>query len=233
MQTDPSKLKGFSKLYVTVAAVFITCLLISNIIAGRLIDVAGYAMTGAVLIFPITYIFGDVLTEVWGFKRSRLIIWLGFGANLLMVAIFMLLSYMPHPAGFDTSPYETVLGFTPIAVMASLLGYFCGEFTNSISLSIIKKKTKGKHLWIRTIGSTVLGEGVDTVIFITIAFGVGMGLPLTVIGQMILLQYVIKTSYEILATPLTYRVVNYIKRKEQTDIYDYGIDYNPFDIKEI
>jgi uncharacterized integral membrane protein (TIGR00697 family) len=226
-----AKLKGsVSVLYLLLTSVFVTCLLLSNIVAGRLMAVAGIVLPSAVILFPITYIFGDVLTEVYGFKRARLAIWIGFGANLLMSVVFLVVLALPHPDFWQNkAAYETVLGFTPRVVGASLIGYFAGEFSNSVVLSRMKIRTKGRWLWLRTIGSTVVGEGVDTVLFIGIAYyGI---IPHETLGWMILAQYVWKVLYEAAATPLTYVLVRRVKRLEQIDTFDYGLKYTPFSLE--
>lgn len=220
---------GASPLFVVLACLFVTSFLISNIIAGKLIQVWSMVLPAAVIIFPITYIFGDVLTEVYGFKRSRLVIWVGFAVNILMAVVFILTVYLPYPdfwGGQDA--YATVLGFTPRIVLASLVAYFAGEFSNSVLLSKMKLLTQGKWLWTRTIGSTIVGEGIDTILFISIAFG-GI-LPVATIGVMILAQYLWKVVYEIAATPLTYWLVKWVKTKEGMDTFDHGISYNPFNL---
>jgi len=183
-----------------------------------------------VILFPITYIFGDVLTEVYGFKRSRLIIWTGFACNLLMAVIFMLVVALPYPEFWEQQDaYAVVLGMTPRVVVASLVGYFLGEFTNSAVLSKLKLLTRGKWLFSRTIGSTIVGEGIDTVVFITIAFAGTVSS--SVLLSMIAAQYIFKVVYEILVTPLTYLVVGWVKKKEGVDVYDWGVKYNPFSLE--
>jgi uncharacterized integral membrane protein (TIGR00697 family) len=157
----------FSKIFVIISSLFLMCLLISNIIAGKLISVYNMVLPAGAVLFPITYIFGDVLTEVYGFKKSRLIIWLGFVCNLFMAAIFTLVIALPHPSFWGgQEAYATVLGMTPRLVFASLVAYFLGEYCNSTVLSKMKLLTEGKWLWTRTIGSTIVGEGIDTIIFI-------------------------------------------------------------------
>lgn len=216
-----------SPLYMGLAILFVTCLLISNLIAGKLISVFGLVLPAAVILFPVTYIFGDVLTEVYGFKGSRLIIWMGFAANLFMALVFIAVLALPYPSFWDGQPaYQSVLGTTPRIVLASLLGYLAGEFANSVVLSRLKVATGGKWLWVRTVGSTVVGQGIDTLLFISIAFSGTV--PWGVLGQMVLAQYIWKVAYEASATPLTYMVVGWVKRKEGLDIYDYGVKYNPF-----
>lgn len=217
-------------LYVILTVFFVACLMIANVVSGRLVQVGPWVLTSAIFLFPLTYIFGDILTEVYGFERSRLVIWLGILANILMSAYFFLIIQTPVPVFFDGgSAYARVLGFTPLVVFASILGYFVGEFSNSTFLSVVKKVTKGKYLWIRTIGSTVVGELVDTIIFITIAFA-GV-LPTDALIQMLIMQYLFKTAYEVIATPLTYIIVGKVKEIEKLDTFDYGVKYNPFSLK--
>lgn len=221
---------NISPLYVIIAGLFVCFLMIANIAANRMVNLPfGIIVTGDIFLFPITYIFGDVLTEVYGFKRSRLVIWLGMIANLLMIGYFTLLIKMPFPSDFVANDaYKTVLGVTPIIVLASIAAFFAGEFANSSALSIIKKLTKGKFLWLRTIGSTIIGQIFDTLTFMFIAFSF---LPSGIFWQMVLVQYLFKVIYEIVATPLTYMVIKKIKKVEQLDTYDYGVKYNPFSLK--
>jgi len=226
----PKESRNVSRLYVILGCLFVTCLLISNMVAGKLITVLGKALPAAVILFPITYIFGDVLTEVYGFKRSRLIIWTGFACNLLMAVIFMLVVALPYPEFWgQQEAYAVVLGMTPRVVVASLVGYFLGEFANSAVLSKMKLLTRGKWLFSRTIGSTIVGEGIDTVVFITIAFAGTV--TSSVLLSMIAAQYIFKVVYEILVTPLTYLVVGWVKKKEGVDVYDWGVKYNPFSLE--
>jgi hypothetical protein len=217
-----------SATFLVITSLFVTCLLIANIVAGRLVQISGFTITADLFLFPVTYIFGDVLTEVYGYRKSRITIWLGFGANLLMAVIFLSVIQMPAP-GFwrDGAAYATVLGAnTPRIVAASLTAYFCGEFSNSMILSKLKIATNGRFLWVRTIGSTLVGQSFDTGLFMTIAFW-GM-FPLEEFISMTLIQYVWKVSYEILATPFTYFIIGRIKEKDRCDAYDRGISYNPF-----
>lgn len=217
-------------IFLILACFFVTSLLISNIIAGKLVTFQGITLPAAVILFPLTYIFGDVLTEVYGFKKTRLIIWTGFGANLFMALVFMLTVALPYPDFWHgQNAYATVLGFTPRLVLASLVAYFAGEFSNSTVLSRLKVKTQGRNLWLRTIGSTIVGEGVDTLLFIFIAFG--GSLPFGALGGMMLAQYLWKVVYEIAVTPLTYLLVGWVKQKEQLDVFDTQIKYNPFSLE--
>jgi len=222
---------SFSKLFIVLFGLFITCLLISNVIAGKLISIAGVVLPSAVILFPITYILGDVFTEVYGFRKTRLVIWGGFAANLIMSLIFMAAIALPSPSFFaDSAAYAKVLGMTPRIVFASLVAYWAGEFANSIVLSLLKKTTKGKRLWMRTIGSTIAGQALDTALFITISF---FGeVPPSVLLQMVIAQYLFKVGYEIIFTPLTYLIVGKIKKIENVDTFDTGVAYNPFNLGE-
>ena len=220
----------FSPLFLILASLFITLLLISNITAGKLALFFGITLPAAVLLFPLTYIFGDVLTEVYGFYRTRLVIWIGLGANLVMVLAFMITLALPYPDFWNgQEAYATVLGLTPRLVGASLAAYLMGGFSNAMVLSRLKIKTEGRRLWMRTIGSTIVGEGIDTVIFISIAFGGSM--PWSGLAGMILAQYLWKVAYEVGVTPLTYLVVRWVKGREQIDVYDIDVNYNPFDLR--
>lgn len=223
--------QGISPLFLFIACLFVTCLLISNIIAGKIVVLLGLTLPAAVILFPVTYIFGDVVTEVYGYHHARLIIWSGFLANLLMAAVFIITVRLPYPGFWQgQSAYQTVLGFTPRLVAASLLAYLLGEFSNSFVLSRLKLLCGGRWLWIRTIGSTLVGEALDTVVFIVLAF-IGV-FPLPVLAGMLLGQYLWKVSYEIAATPLTYLVVGWVKRREGADTFDYDVNYNPFKVGE-
>ena len=210
---------------VIITAVFITCLITANIIAVKVISLGIFVLPAAIFVFPVSYIFGDVLTEVYGYRTARRVIWLGFGCNLIFV-LFAWVGQLLPAADFWTAQgsYETILGFTPRLLAASLCGYLVGEFANSFVLARMKIRTKGRWLWSRTIGSTVIGEGLDTVIFITLAF-TGTGSP---IGTMIWHHWLFKTGIEVIATPATYAIVNWLKRTEGIDIYDHATKYNPF-----
>jgi uncharacterized integral membrane protein (TIGR00697 family) len=191
--------------------------------------VGPFFLPAAIIIFPISYIISDVLTEVYGYSQARRVIWLGFICNLLAVVAILIGQVLPAAPSFTNQPaYEAILGSTPRFLIASFLAYLAGEFSNSFIMSKMKIATRGKWLWTRTIGSTVVGEGIDTVIALTIAFA-GV-LPWPILGIMILSHWLFKCLYETAATPLTYLVVNYLKRKEQLDVYDYKTDYNPLRI---
>lgn len=223
MQESPK----VSYLFVIIACIFVSCLLLSNIIAGKLITIAGAVLPGAVILFPLAYILGDVLTEVYGFGKARLVIWAGFFCNLLMAGVFYLVLALPSPEFFTGgSAFALVLGMAPRIVLASLLAYWVGEFVNAMVLSRLKVFTRGRFLWLRTISSTLAGQALDTIIFITVSFWGTM--PNQVLAQMILYQYLFKVTYEVAATPLTYAAVSWLKAREGLDTFDEGVGYNPF-----
>ena len=218
--------KKVSRLFMCIGIIFVTCLLLSNLVAGKMWAVTeNITLPAAVILFPLTYIIGDVFTEVYGFRNARTIIWLGFGCSFFAVMIYLITIALPHPGYWENQEaFATVLGTTLRVAAASFAGYLFGEFSNSIVLSKLKVATKGKNLWIRTILSTVIGEGLDSVIFITIAFWGTM--DNSVVLQMILFQYLFKVSYEVIFTPVTYLVVKLVKKAEGIDTYDEGIKYS-------
>lgn len=215
--------------FVVVVALFVTCLITANIIIVKQISIGNLVLPAAIIIFPLSYIFGDVLTEVYGYQQARRVIWLGFLCNLIAVAAIWIGKILPPAPVFEAqTAYERILGSTPRFLLASFVAYLAGEFANSFVLAKMKIRTRGRWLWTRTIGSTLVGQGIDTLIVLTIAFG-GV-LPLSVLGTMILSHWLVKTAYETVATPFTYGVVGYLKRKEGIDVYDYGIDFNPLHV---
>ncbi len=205
-------------LFLTV--IYVTCLLLSNLIAGKMWAVTGsITLPAAVMLFPVTYICGDVFTEVYGFAKTRMVILLGFACSFFAVGIYCATVALPHPDYWESQEaYATVLGTTFRVAAASLIGYLFGEFSNSILLSRLKVATNGKSLWLRTILSTLVGEGFDSVIFITVSFWGTM--ENSVVLQMILFQYLFKVCYEVIFTPVTYAVVRYLKKKEGVDTFD-------------
>jgi uncharacterized integral membrane protein (TIGR00697 family) len=217
--------------FLVIVAFFITSLLTANIIAVKLISIVGLILPAAIIIFPISYIFGDILTEVYGYSRARRVIWLGFFCNLLMVIAIWIAQILP-PASFwqAQAAYEQILGFTPRLLSASFLAYLMGEFANSFILAKLKILSQGRFLWIRTIGSTLVGQGLDSLVFITIAFW--GTIPGAAMISAIITQWLVKSSYEALATPLTYLVVNFLKRKENIDVYDRTTNFNPLKVNE-
>jgi queuosine precursor transporter len=202
-------------------------LLISNIASTKILLFWKFTFDGGTILFPLSYIFGDILTEVYGYQRTRKVIWTGFTAALLMSLVLWIVQILPPaPDWPNQTAYETLIGFVPRIVLASLAAYFAGEFVNSYILSRLKVIMKGKSLWVRTIGSTLVGEGIDTSIFCMIAFYKVLPGPLLV--TVILSNYVFKCLIEILFTPVTYAIVRFLKKKEGVDVYDRGISYNPF-----
>jgi uncharacterized integral membrane protein (TIGR00697 family) len=225
----------YSARFVVIAALFVTCLIIANIVAVKLIQLPGGIIAPAgIVIFPLSYLFGDVLTEVYGYAAARRVIWLGFFCNLVAVIAIAVAGALPAaPFWQGQAAYESILGFTPYLLIASFCAYLVGEFLNSFVLAKMKIATKGRWLWTRTIGSTLIGEGADTVIFIALAFGatgaLGLApqLPLAVLLNLILTQWLLKTLYEVVATPLTYAIVGYLKRRDGVDAYDTQTNFSP------
>lgn len=210
-------------------ALFVAVLLISNIASTKILTLWKFTFDGGTILFPLSYIFGDILTEVYGYRNSRKVIWTGFFCALLMSLVLWIVQILPPASDWtNQAAFESVLGFIPRIVIASLLAYIAGEFSNSIILSKLKIKTKGKYLWLRTISSTLIGEGIDTAIFCLVAFyGI---LPTELLISVILSNYIFKCGIEILFTPVTYKVVGFLKRKEGVDSFDHGVSYNPFSI---
>lgn len=213
-----------------ILALFAAVLLISNLSATKLIAFGGIITDGGAVLFPLVYIFGDVLTEVYGFKYARRAIWTGFGVMLLAILAFTIVRYMPSAAEYtDQAAFEAVLGFFPRIVIASLCAYLVGEFLNSYVLSRLKVRTKGKKLWLRLIGSTLIGEFFDTIIFCLIAFGGILTAPDMM--SYILVGWLFKTGVEIVLLPVTYRVINWLKKAERLDTYDKSADLNPLSFR--
>jgi uncharacterized integral membrane protein (TIGR00697 family) len=213
-----------------ITASFVAVLLISNIAAIKAFRVAGLTFDGGAFIFPVSYIFGDILTEVYGYRRSRRVIWTGFVWLIIMNAVIALTVAMPPDPSWNQDigdeAFRRVMGLSPRLAAAGILGYFWGEFSNSYVLAKMKIWTEGRLLWARTIGSTVVGELVDTALFCTIAFwGI---LPGGTIVNYTLTGYVYKTAVEIVMTPVTYAVIAFLKREEHEDVYDRETDFNPF-----
>lgn len=210
-----------------ITALFVTTLVVSNVIAGKQVAfTAAVILPAAVTLFPLTYILGDVLTEVYGYQRCRRVIWIGFACNAAAVAAIAIGGALP-PAGFwdGQAAYVRTLGAVPRIVAASFLAYLVGEFVNSFVLAKLKVATSGRLLWLRTIGSTVLGQLVDSGVFITVAF---LGVfPGDQVLRLVVAQWLFKVAYEAAATPLTYAVVGWLKRREGIDHFDAGTDFTP------
>jgi uncharacterized integral membrane protein (TIGR00697 family) len=208
----------FSFRFVVVAGFFVTALVVSNIIAVELVKMSGRVFPAGLVIFPLSYLLGDVLTEVYGIRAARSVIWLGFACNLVALGAIQAAIHLPALDPEFQDSFEAVLGTTWRLFVASLVAYLVGELANAYVLAYMKGATRGRWLWTRTIGSTVVGEGLDSLIFIVIAFG-GTGVAL---GNPIVTTWAIKVAWETLATPLTYLVVGYLKRAEGLDVYDFG-----------
>ncbi|MBL7178382.1 MAG: queuosine precursor transporter [Desulfobacteraceae bacterium] len=218
--------RRYSHWFIVLVVLFITCLITANIIAVKLISIFGLVLPAAIIIFPISYILGDVLTEVYGYRQARRVIWLGFFCNLIVVVGIWLGQLLPAASFWDgQAAYERILGYTPRILAASFLAYLVGEFSNSFVLAKMKIATNGRWLWTRTIGSTLVGQGLDSLVFITLAF-VGT-IPLSALVATIITQWIAKSIYEAAVTPLTYKVVNFLKRHEGLDVYDYDTQFNP------
>ena len=211
----------------TLIVIFVTVLLISNLIGPKICAVGPFRISGAQLLFPITYIFGDIFTEVYGYAGSRRAIWLGFFGAALMAVMGMLVVWLPAAPDFkDQAAFATVFGFVPRMVAASLVAYWAGEFANSYVMARMKVWSKGKALWSRTIGSTVVGQLVDSTVIMVLAFGGRESWP--TILNLIFSGYIGKVLYEAAATPVTYLIVNTLKRVEGVDVYDEKTNFNPF-----
>lgn len=212
-----------------ITASLVAVLLISNISATKIIHIFGLTFDGGTFLFPMSYIFGDILTEVYGYKNSRRVIWTGFAWMLIAAATFQVAIMMPPAPDYTLQDaFAAILGQTPRILIASLCGYFAGEFSNSVVLAKMKILTDGKYLWMRTIGSTIVGEAVDTFVFVMIAFAGLEWASFDVLWSMFIFGYVFKVVVEALMTPVTYAIVDKLKQAERADIYDYNTDFNPF-----
>src|SRR4051812_40352241 len=221
--------------YDFVMAAFVAILLLSNVLgAGKVAQVwlpgYGYWPFGAgILFFPISYVIGDVLTEVYGYARARRVIWAGFVAVLFMALMsWVVVALPPAPDWTNQAAYQTIFGQVPRIVFASCCAFWAGEFVNSFVLAKMKIWTSGKHLWTRTIGSTIVGEGVDSLLFYPLAFVGGADWPTAVLLKVMATQFVLKVSWEVLLTPVTYAVVGFLKRREGIDVFDTDTNFTPF-----
>lgn len=221
-----------SVIFMLAGILFATCLLLANILAIKIIQIGPFAAPAGVLIFPVSYILNDVITEVWGYKKARLIIWTGFAMNLLMVLFFSLSIALPPAAFWGDQPiFAKIIGSTPRIVLASIIAYLAGSFLNAFIMSRMKIISKGKNFGLRAIISTIAGETTDSLIFISLAFAGMFSVKAMII--MIATQSLLKTLYEIIILPLTSAVVKRVKKIENQDIYDNSISYNPFKIVEV
>jgi uncharacterized integral membrane protein (TIGR00697 family) len=206
---------------------FVAILLISNLVGAKICAIGPFRIGGAQILFPITYIFGDIFTEVYGYGASRRAIWIAFGASALLSLIGVIIVWLPPaPDWPNQGAFETVFYQVPRMIVASLIAFWAGEFSNAYVLAKMKLLTTGRYLWTRTIGSTAVGQLVDSLVFMTLAFG-GV-VPLFTIANLIFSAYIGKVIYEAAATPVTYLVVNKLKRAEGVDVFDYQTKFNPF-----
>ena len=210
-----------------ITGVFVAVLIISNIASTKIAQIGLLVLDAGTILFPLSYIFGDILTEVYGYKKARQVIWTGFLSLILMSLVFFVVGFLPAAQGWENQEaYDLILGIVPRIAIASMIAYFAGEFSNSYLLAKMKIMTKGKMLWTRTIGSTMAGQAVDTVLFTIIAFyGV---LPFDVFIALVVSNYVFKVGVEVAFTPVTYKVAGFLKKEEGIDAYDYDTDFSPF-----
>jgi len=215
-----------ARLLPVLSGLFVAVLVLSNILAVKMVRLGPFLFDGGTLLFPLSYVFGDILTEVYGYRASRKVIWTGLGSLILMSLSIWLIGILPSDSGWGLQEaYNSILLPLPRIALASALGYFAGEWSNSALLSRMKVLTKGRWLWTRTIGSTLVGQASDTLIFVLVAFA--LTYSSADILAMILSNYLFKCAIEIVFTPLTYKVVGFVKRREGVDVYDEGVRYNP------
>jgi queuosine precursor transporter len=216
------------RFFTLITAAFVAVYLISNIASSaKWVSLGPFSFDSGTILFPISYIFGDILTEVYGYRKSREVIWCGFGALALMAIVFAIVGALPPAAGWENQDaYNKIFSTTPRIVIGSMVAYFAGEFSNSYLLAKMKLLTRGRWLFTRTIGSTIVGEGVDTLFFTFIGFA-GV-LPMSTLIAGIVSQYLFKVGFEVILTPVTYTIVGFLKRHEKTDVYDYKTNFNPF-----
>lgn len=220
------RLKDF-RYYETLVHVFVVALLISNLVAAKIVAFGSYRVSGALLLFPITYIFGDIFTEVYGYSASRRAIWVGFFSSMLLTGLGLIIVVMPAaPEWHDQAAYETIFKVAPRMITASLIAFWCGDFVNSYVMAKMKLLTRGRFLWTRTIGSTVAGQAVDTIVVMVLGFAGRTHWAL--IAKLIYSSYLFKVLYETIATPITYVIVNKLKQVEGVDVYDTATNFNPF-----
>ena len=214
-----------------ITAAFVAVLLVSNVASTKVVALGPFTFDGGTVLFPLAYIFGDMLTEVYGYRRSRRVIWTGFVLAALSALVFALVDALPSGGeGLGGASFHAVVGFVPRIVLASLLAYFAGEFANSYLLAKLKLATAGRHLWARTLGSTLVGQGIDTSIFLLVAFAGVLSWPL--LWTIFVSNYVFKVLFEVVATPATYAVVNRLKRAEGEDYFDRDTNFSPFAFRQ-
>ncbi len=225
--TEPGTRHRAYRFYDLVMAAFVAVLMTSNVASAKILVLGPFTFDGGTILFPVSYIFGDVLTEVYGYARARRVIWAGFAATAMMAAVFAIVGALPPDASWGLQEaYESILGVTPRIVAGSLVAFWVGSFSNSWVMARMKVLTGGRWLWMRTVASTLLGEGLDTLFFVLLAFyGV---LPNALLPAIIISNYVFKVGLEAVMTPVTYWVVNGLKRLEHEDYYDRDTEFNPF-----
>ncbi len=221
---------SYSSWFLLLVALSVTSLITSNVIGSKLVRLGEFVIPAGILIFPVSYIVGDVLTEVYGYRSARRVIWLGFFCNLLAVGAIAAAGALPAASVWPHQPaYEAILGYTPRLVSASFVAYLVGEFTNSFVLARLKIVTRGRWLWTRTIGSTIVGQGFDSLAFVFLAF-VG-AVPPGLLLSIALTQWLAKCLYEASLTPATYFVIHFLKKREGLDTFDYATSFNPLSLK--
>ncbi len=224
--TTTSRPPYASPYFMVIVALYVTSLITANTVATKVLEVGPWVTDAGLITFPIAYIVGDVLTEVYGYAAARRVIWLGFACNLIAVGTFQLAGALPAESSWQNQPaYDAIFGSTPRLLLASFCAYLIGEFANAFVLARMKVLTDGRWLWTRTIGSTIVGQGLDSVVFVLIAFG---GVFSTgVLQDMLITNWVLKTAYEAAMTPVTYLVVNKLKEAEGIDVFDRDTDFRP------
>ena len=219
--------RGRMRYFSIISSIFVAVLIISNTVATKLFSLGPFIFTGAIFVFPISYIFGDILVEVYGYSRSRKIIWAGFFTLIGMSAVYWLVGLLPPAPGWENQEaYSAILGAVPRIVLASIIGFWAGEFSNAFVLAKLKILTSGKYLWTRTIGSTIVGQAIDTILFTFIGFF--WTIPNQILATAILSGYAFKVVYEAVSKPLTYKIVGFLKKHEKIDHLDYKTNFNPF-----
>ena len=226
------KVSHVSVTYMLMGILFCVCLIASNLLGTKILQLGTFSITAGFIVFPISYILNDCIAEVWGYKKARLIIWTGFVMNFFVVALGGLVCILPcAPFWEGEESFNFVFGLAPRIAISSFAAFLVGSFINAMVMSKMKIKSKGRHFSWRAIVSTLGGEGADSLIFFPLAFG-GL-MPNSELFKMMLVQVTLKTLYEILVLPVTIRIVRYVKAKEETDVYDTDISYNPFNLKEL
>lgn len=241
MNTQPERIDGQQggrrhfRYFDYVMVAFVTILLLSNVIGAGKVSVIDLPAIGAwefgagILFFPVSYVIGDVLTEVYGYAYARRCIWAGFAAMVFMAFMALVVVALPPAAAWGgQDAYEQVFGQVPRIVMASIIAFWAGEFTNSVVMARMKVWTQGKALWSRTIGSTIVGQGVDSALFYPIAFLGAAGWTTDLVITVAITQWALKTGWEIILTPVTYKVVHFLKNREGVDVFDTNTDFSPF-----